>query len=314
MKQDVISLDSELGDAQKRYFSHGFSHFHFQISSFKLIGQHQMVGTVSIHYDGPQRPHHDPVHLGTMEYTAIAMFLTEGMLIKQKRLTRQEINRSLLSSISMHIKKSFTLTPDSELSFEISITDSSLNIKAINIGLTTLSIKIQDAQLHCVIDHPGPTQIGLPDFDLWPIQEQALHRQVYKFRQLNISNICLDQEKESISAQLSHPAAYPEQTWGVSSYSNCLSPLDSIMVSGQLMQVLLYRLLNSSRDQCPNIWLKGMEIQFDRPYHPASYKVDLQFLSRHSTMLKGSSWQTIQLESQIGNMHARYKICHEMPR
>jgi len=313
MKQPIDSLDSVLGPSHIRYFAYGFSRFHFEVYNFHLDGNHSLIGTFSVQYDGPERPQKQSVHLGSMEYVAMGLFLAEGILIKQKRLTKHEINRSLLQNMTLHIKKSQDITPEMEVPFAISIVESRQDLNSINIGLTSLQLKIQDAEMRIVIDHPGPTQINFQDFDLWPFGGDSLHQDLYKFRNLDLEHIQLDQPKESISAQLLHPVPYPLDAWGFSAYDNPLSPLDSVRISGQLMQVLLYSLISSNRKDCPNIWLRSMHIDFKRPYRLERYRVDLQFNQRQQTMLRGRTWQTISLSSQIGNMNANFKICHEMP-
>lgn len=313
MKQPIDSLDSILGPSQTRYFSFGFSRFQVQVSNFSLGGQNQIRGSFSVHYDGPQRPNQQALHLGSMEYVAMGLFLAEGILIKQKRLTRHEINRSILRNLTLQIKKPMDITSGMTVPFEISIAESHQDLNSINIGLTSMELKIQNAHVRIVIDHPGPTQIDFRDFDLWPFGEGSLHRELYRQRNLELDQIYMDLQTESISAQLSRPLPYPSDVWGFSAYDNPLSPLDSVRISGQLMQVLLYTLLSKDRLDCPNIWLRSMEIDFKRPYRSDCYRVDLQFDLRQQTMLRGKAWQTVSLMSQMGNMDAKFKICHEMP-
>lgn len=313
MKQLIESLDSVLGPSQTRYLSYGFSRFHFKVLNFHLEGPHRMLGSICVQYDGPERPPQQPLHIGSIEYLAMGLFLAEGILIKQVRLTRHEINRSLLKRLSIHIKRSQDLNPHVEVPFAISIVESYQDLHSINIGLTSLQLKIQDAEIRIDIDHPGPTQIDFRDFELWPFSSDSLHQDLYRFRELELEHIQLDQTEESISAQLLHPQAYGLNTWGFSAYDNPLSPLDSVRISGQLMQVLLYALISSNRKECPNIWLRSMDIDFKRPYRLERYRVDLQFNQRQQTILRGRPWQTISLSSQIGNMNANFKICHEMP-
>lgn len=93
-----------------------------------------MLGYFSIQYDGPERPQQQAVHLGSIEYVAMGLFLAEGILIKQKRLTKHEINRSLLVSLSLHIKKSYNLHSNPEVPFEVSIVESRQELDTINIG------------------------------------------------------------------------------------------------------------------------------------------------------------------------------------
>ncbi|MFZ4262157.1 AvrD family protein [Sphingobacterium sp. HJSM2_6] len=313
MKEEIKSLDSVLGDAKDRYFSYGFSKFHFQIQTYELLVPNQLIGTLSVCYDGPQRPQQQSVHLGSMEYVSIGLFLVEGILIKQKRLTKDEINRSLVSSLSMNIKNSHFLNTKLDIPFEATITNSKLDLSAINVGLTTIQLKIRDAILQIVIDHPGPTHIKHQDFQRWPTAENSLHQKEYKKRLLKFDHIKLDRLNESITAQLQHPQEYSSHTWGLSAYNNPLTCLDSIRVSGQLMQVLLYSILATNRNECPNIWLRSMEVALGRPYRSSVYQVELKFIRRQQSLLRGQTWQTVQLNSQIGNLNATYKICHEMP-
>jgi len=313
MTQSIQELDMILGDQNERYFSSGFSKFNYQIHNYRFSAKKELTGSFRVQYKGPARPRNERPHLGSMEYTAMALFLAEGMLLAYLRLTDRELAMAVPYYLSLNIHAPLQLDTDTDIPFSCRVTNTENSLKAINIGLTTLEIKIANCDIRFVVDHPGPTQITTKTSSVWPSGFRWLHKDIYKERSLNINQLDINPIAETITAKLEHPESYQKKPWGISSSKNLLTPLDCVSVTGQLMQVLLYDILQTSRTICPNIWLRSMEIKFTSPYQLSSYMATVNFKSRRIITRKGKQWQLIDLSSELANMQGSFRICHQMP-
>jgi len=313
MTQSIQEMDSILGDSNERYFSSGFSKFNYQIDNFSFATENELTGSFRVQYNGPSRPRGEQAHLGSMEYTAMSLFLAEGILLDKFRLTQNELAMSILHYLSFQIHAPLEFGADTNVPFSCRVINTENSLKAINIGLTTMEIRIAHCDIRLIIDHPGPTHISKKNFSVWPLRIHSLHKEVYKERELSISGLSIDPILQRINAKVEQPKNYKVNPWGISSSKNLLTCLDFLSVTGQLMQVLLYDILKTRRNLCPNIWLRSMEIKFSRPYQSLSYAAVVNFSSRRSVRRKGVSWQLIDLSSELGNMKGSFKICHQMP-
>lgn len=312
MTQSIQEMDSILGDSNERYFSSGFSKFNYQIDKFSFT-EKELTGSLRVQYNGPSRPRGEQAHLGSMEYTAMALFLAEGILLDKFRLTQNELAMSILHYLSFQINAPLEFGADTNVHFSCRIINTENSLKAVNIGLTTMEIKIAHCDIHVVIDHPGPTLISKKNPSIWPLGNHSLHKEIYKERELSIGRLNIDPDLQTINAKVEQPKDYKANPWGISSSKNLLTCLDCLSVTGQLMQVLLYDLLKTQRSLCPNIWLRSMQIEFSRPYQSSSYTAVVNFSSIRSITRKGITWQLIDLSSEFGNMKGTFKICHQMP-
>ena len=302
-----------LGDQNERYFSSGFSKFNYYIHHFLFSAEKELTGSFRVKYNGPARPRGEQPHLGSMEYTAMAIFLAEGMLSAYLRLTERELAMAVPYYLLLNIHAPSKLEGQTDIQFSCRVVNTENSLKAINIGLTTLEIRISDCDIRFVVDHPGPTQITAKKGFVWPSGSRWLYKDIYKERSLNINQLDVNPTAETIAAKIEHPKNYQKNPLGISSSKNILTPLDYLSVTGQLMQVLLYDILQTSRTICPNIWLRSMEINFSRPYQLSAYTARIHFKSRRAISLKGKQWQLIDLSSDMANMQGSFRICHQMP-
>ncbi|MBE8714824.1 AvrD family protein [Sphingobacterium hungaricum] len=303
------TTDEVLGDARNRYFGRAFQAYHIKLKSF-IIDNSIISGVFKIDYDGPARPRHETVHLGSIEYTALALLLAGFGLSKLVGLSIEQINMATLDRMSFKISSILCI---GEVSFAIQIKESgrdnsskqgSYSTFQLTVGFTTISIRIdhQGKRYHWLTAHQS----------LDPFSEQ-LYTIGYKKRTLKIHTITLNLHSNSIQGHVHCPRQYPEnEIDGLSSSRSILLPTDALQVFGQLMQTLLYQKMNSNREQCPNIWLRRMDLEVHAPQLEEHCISRISFDKIKRINQRKESWQMIDLSGNVGTYRGKFQIAHKL--
>jgi len=151
----------------------------------------------------------------------------------------------------------------------------------------------------------------LISFDL-----EQLHSIGYKSTEVKFSTLEIDTDQKSISTSILYKHLLQENTFnGVGSARNNLLPTDAIRIYGQLMQALLYKISNSNRNTCPNIWLRKMHLLQERPHFKEKVEATIFFENIRQLSYRGEIWKLIKLSGSVGNYTGSFQIAHkENPR
>ncbi len=311
MEKYCTEIDSYLGNGDSRYFSQGFKHFQFDLHTVKLI-EDGFTSSIATSYKGPGRPRQENPHLGSMEYSAIALYLAEVHMVKISRLTRSELARAFPRDFQVKINKEITIVSNTEdISVECHQLSSKLTLDSLNGSLTVLVIKIGGTTCKITLDHPGPSQIKLREND-WPIEDGTLYSRSYRERDAEISKIVIDEIQEQISCTVKVTQSLFQELNGLGTSFDHIILTDLIGTTGQLMQVLLFRLLKTEREKCPNIWLRSMDIKFERPEKRENYRAKVNLSGRKMLKMGDHTYHSFSVISRIGNMDARFNVCHKI--
>lgn len=311
MEKYYTEIDSYLGDGDSRYFSQGFKHFEFDLHTVKL-SEEGFTALITVSYKGPGRPRQENPHLGSIEYSAIALYLVEVHMVKISRLTRSELARAFPRGFQVKINKEITIAPNiEEISVECHRLSSKLTLDSLNGSLTVLIIKIGRTACRITLDHPGPSQVKLREND-WPIEDGTMYSRSYRDRDTEISKIEFDESKEQISCTVKVTQNLFQELNGLGTSFDHIILTDLIGTTGQLMQVLLFRLLKTEREKCPNIWLRSMDIKFERPEKRENYRVKVNLSDRKMLKMGDHTYHSFSVISKIGNMDARFNVCHKI--
>ncbi|MHC8950238.1 AvrD family protein [Sphingobacterium hungaricum] len=306
-------IDSFLGDHRERYFGSGFKNFSFDILNFSTM-ENELQGEIGIQYTGPSRPRKEVPHIGSIEFMAISLFICELGLTKLLGLSAREVTQSIPLFYSMRIKENICLADTfTTIKYTCLKESTRLDLSAVNIGISIFKISIGEALIELSIDHPGPTLVNIKKKSRWPPSDKAMHREGYKQRAIGLYDIKFNVKSEKITAKVDHPAPIPVRHQGISSSRNLVSPIDLLVSTGQLMQVLLYSILKTNRASCPNIWLRSMVISFEKPVLESLYLTSVLFKDRKQLSMHTKKWHLIVVHSQLTNMQAVFNICHELP-
>lgn len=309
MEEFCTEIDSYLGNGDSRYFSQGFKHFEFDLHIVRLT-EDGFTSTLAASYNGPGRPRQENPHLGSIEYSAIALYLAEVHMVKISRLTRSELARAFPRDFKMKINQEVTiLSKSQEISVECHQLSSKLTLESLNGSLTELDIKIGRTTCRVILDHPGPSQVNLREKN-WPIEDGTMYSRSYRERNNEISEINIYESQERISCNMKVTQTLFQELSGLGTSFDHIILTDLIVTTGQLMQTLLYRILKTEREKCPNIWLRTMEVKFERPEKREKYGVKVNFTDRKMLRIGDHTYHSFSVISKIGNMDARFNICH----
>ncbi len=228
MENYCTEIDSYLGNGDSRYFSQGFKHFGFDLHTVKLM-ENGFTSSIVASYKGPDRPRQENPHLGSMEYSSIALYLAEVHLVK-----------------------------------------------------------------------------------IWPIEHGTMYSRSYRERDTEISKIEIDEIQEQISGTVKVTQSLFQELNGLGTSFDHIILTDLIGITGQLMQVLLFTLLRTEREKCPNIWLRSMDIKFERPERRENYRAMVNLSDRKMLKLGEHTYHSFSVISRIGNMDARFNVCHKI--
>jgi hypothetical protein len=267
---------------------------------------------IAASYKGPGRPRQENPHLGSMEYSAIALYLAEVHMVKISRLTRSELARAFPRDFQVKINKEITIASNpEEICVECHQLSSKLTLDSLNGRLTVLVVKIGRTTCRITLDHPGPSQVKLREND-WPIQDGTMYSRSYRDRNTEISEIKIDESQEKISCVMQPTPTLFQELSGLGTSFDHIILTDLIGTTGQLMQVLLFRLLKTEREKCPNIWMRSMDIKFERPEKRENYRAKVNLSDRKMLKMGDHTYHSFSVISKIGNMDARFNVCHKI--
>jgi len=301
-----------LGSDSNRYFTNGYRHFHWQVSSFRCDAD-QLSGTLTIRYDGPPRPD-GPPHLGSIEYTAIASMLTEYTLVYLFKLDAEQVSLSMLQQVRMKLRKSVALEAQACLPFRCKLGNPEWTFRASNGILSPITIWLGDVEMALVADHPDSRWGRFDPAAVWPLNRPTMYNHGYKLRRNTIADVQCDTSTRTCSAYISRQDYYGGDRQGLFSARPAIIPTDVLSVTGQLMQILLYTLENTTREDCTNIWLRTMSIRYDRAVWKDCYRASIRFLDVNTVPMGGGLWRVVELESQLGTISGKFTIAHRLKR
>jgi len=313
MKENSYQMiNTYLGNHQERYFSNGFKHFNFTLQDLSAKSP-KLEGKIAVSYNGPKRPRDEAVHLGSLEYTAVSLHIIEHALQELLGLGITEISRSIPVRLSFKNSKEILLTTDVLiLPFTCILIENNLDLQAQNIGMSRFKIRVLSAKIEITVDHPCSNFIHLPQQETLAFK-RTVFQSNYQKSSISIAEISLQEKKETIRAKI-FPTASTKQASGICSSKAQILATDYIAITGQLMQVLLYQILNTQRKDCPNIFLRSMTLHFAKIKMVRPSTISISFTQRKELVQNHDHWHIINLESKLAHISGEFNICHKLPK
>jgi len=305
------TIEEALGHAKDRYFGLAFKAYKLRLLSFS-IETDKISGKISIIYNGPSRPRNESVHLGSIEYTALSLLFAGYGLSKILGLSLDQINMASMYELSFKIKK---IVETGETPFEIKLEKNRLHYSSKQGTLSTFIIRISTTVIRITIDHQRRYYHWLTARQsLDPFSEQ-LYTIGYKQREVDIHSIVLNTVSNKIKGQFTCKSQIREnEIDGLCSTRFNILPTDALLVFGQLMQTLLYQKLDANRKECPNIWLRSMNLLNKTPLLEEQCTTQLTFNAIKELRQRHETWQIIDLSGTVGTYEGFFQIAHKLPK
>lgn len=304
-------MEELLGGGSTRYFADAFRHYHVHLDQLTK-GADSLSGTINVRYDGPLRPRNEDVHLGSLEYTALAMRLSGHALNRLGMIGPSDIARGFASSLDIKISHSVGL---GQIPFRCRLLATRNSLSCVQGTCSTIEVDIGGNRCSVTVDHRGgrrylllPEAQNMADTD----GDAQLYGTGYRIRGLDIGEVEIDVSQRCIRAQFEYDPMFLEESYqGIGTARHMLLPTESIQLFGQLMQALLYQRDSTDRESCPNIWLRTMSLQCQRPLFGASGSAFVQFDRIQRLVSGGNTWQIIDLSGQVGNYNGKFRVAHQ---
>lgn len=310
MKITFPTADAFLGNSSERYFAEGFKSFHTSIDRIKEEPE-QLSGTLDIHYTGPARPDGEPPHVGSIEYMAIFLRLATHTLNRLGRIGIEDTDRAFLTQYHLHVQHTLGM---GRHPFSCRILESRMDLGSLQGSRSKLEIGLGGNICHLEIDHRGGYRYRiLPEEQQISIDFEQLHSMGYKFSDLRMHSIEVDPDRLYIKCGVDFRYRIEENILhGIGSSRDALLPTNALTVFGQLMQILYYHTADTDRHSCPNIWLRRMQLNLDRPLFSNACTGEVYFDSIREVETKESRWKLINLYGKVGNFEGKFEVAHQI--
>ncbi|ERJ60892.1 AvrD family protein [Sphingobacterium paucimobilis] len=306
------TIEHVLGRSTERYFGQAFRSFYVRFLTMEQ-SESELTGQFYVDYVGPQRPREEAPHLGSIEYTAVALRLATYGLNRLGRIAVSDTDRAFMHSYQILNKESLYT---GQHQFHCRLVQSVIDANSMQGSISHFEINIGAVAIHIAIDHRGGMRYGtLPAKETLAIHIEQLHSIGYKCTDLDITALKTNLRQQCITADISYAYLFEENSLhGIGSARDALLTTDAIRVFGQLMQVLLYELENSCRHSCPNIWLRKMYLQSDRPLFTGTASAEVHFDHIREIQKGEVHWKLVKLSGTIGNFKGRFEVAFEVKK
>ncbi|PRD54707.1 AvrD family protein [Sphingobacterium gobiense] len=306
------SIEELLGGGTARYFAAAFRNYHVHMDTLTK-NDDSLLGTIDVCYDGPARPRNEDVHLGSLEYSALAMRLGGHALNQLGMIAPTDIARGFASALDVKISHSLGT---GQIPIRCRLLASRNSLNCVQGTCSTIEVDIGGNRCKLTIDHRGgkrylvlPEAQKIVDTD----GETQLYGTGYRTRGLHIDDVEMDVSNHVVRAKFEYDPMFAEESYqGIGTARHMLLPTESIQLFGQLMQALLYQMESTDRERCPNIWLRTMSLRCHRPLFGPSGSAFVHFDRIQRILSGGITWQIIDLSGQVGNYQGKFRVAHQI--
>ena len=131
----------------------------------------------------------------------------------------------------------------------------------------------------------------------------------------DINDVVVDLETSSVTATVD--SAYPNRTayQGMeTAFDHCVSPIDAMVITSQLVQCYLYLLDGLSRANSSTLWMRAMTFStVDQPAADTS-SVFIEVVRSERVLVEGTPWRCVNVKGYIGGMTIFYGLGHALPQ
>lgn len=313
MIEQEKTMDMILGNSNERYFGDVFRTFYLQILSLTTVSETELSGEFSADYLGPLRPRGEAPHLGSIEYLPLALRLATYSLNRLGRISIADTNRAFLRSYKLHSKESLGMGMHT---FHCRMLHSEYDMQSMQGSTSLFEIILGDTRILVEVDHRGGMRYRkLPQAETIRWDLEQLHSIGYKCTDMEVVPLEMDLQQQEITARVSNRYLFPENSLhGIGSARDALLATDATRVFGQLMQVLLYEIEGSDRKRCPNIWLRKMELQSERPLFTGKARAKVTFEHIREIRKGDTHWKLVSLSGSVGNFTGKFEVAFEVKK
>lgn len=179
------------------------------------------------------------------------------------------------------------------------------------------TMKLRCAVMHEVTDR-APTDGSYRDVDdvLGPADDRY-YGGGYRGNQYDVRDVKLDNANTYAEAAVnSTPAPGPEPAAGLEgAYQPAVSMINSILLTAQLAEVILYRTDGIERGQSDTMWLRSISMESPDPRRPAlgRFSGALAVTKNRTVELGGARWRILDTVAYCHGIEQTGSVAHRLP-
>lgn len=318
------SIDEILGPRDSRFFGNGFRNVTHHIHDVHIKPFDKTVEAVaSINYprNWSKKAHHElKPHLSSIDALAISAQLNEAYLYTVHNVKESHKNQMWLRKCIMRVN---TATQDlSNFSVNTRLSMSEINGTSLCGNLSHFVSNIGNISVEMVIDHwVNETKAENHHHyqhidDLLGKSELRYYGMGYKTSFHEIKDVIIDTDKKKISTQISmtYPNKNHIQCGQGAFYFPFISPIDCIVIFGQLAQGLLYKLDSMERTYSNNLWMRRISFEYNKPlFQPDGFQAAAWMKNTKAISKNGKQWRTADFVVFLPSVEASYSVAHQLP-
>ena len=311
MESNFLNKASDfLGAEESRYFSKGFRAFSYDYQMINIEDK-SLVGLVIVSIrNGDFDCCKATGHIGTIEYLAISSSICELILKLRYGLSSNEIANAWICGCKVKLNKSIDIDKQTIIPISCYVNDPYLENNSVNGHKSSFEIHIGESVVKMIVDH-GLISSKHMDTTNQNNSGIDLYKDGYKFRTHLIENIRISLDKMCCFASIGI-RDMSKQLSGIGANYKTTILTDIINVSGQLSQILLYKLENMERHQAGNLWLRELSINYPKPEESLDYFGWVEFTKFGTIKVNNEKWRSVNLTCHIGSVESNFKIAHKI--
>ena len=306
------SVEEVLGPKDKRYCSAGFKNVNFSFSNV-AIENSSLEAKVHVDFSKKWSSKNDESlkpHLGTTEYFNIAVILSELLLLSHFELDGLAVSKSRVTYLKMKAKPAGDLQLIQDVKVDYSGTldeKSGFGASSFDIGIGHMAIRLT------IVHEMGKPRTEAPyaDFSIYLNHlEPHFYKTGYKECETDIEDVEVDVEERLVQSAVRFKS--PSDHFGTGSFYPTMNIANFILLAGQLMQVLLYELEGIGRDQSKNLWLRGLEVNFNEPVSTMNAEAMVYCQTFKEVILRGEKWRIADFAVSMDTLSAKFNMTHQI--
>jgi hypothetical protein len=316
-----------LGAPERRYFAEGFRHVSHSLRNVRVgvhdDGRFGIAGTGAVSYPadwsvkeegGELRP-----HLSTLDAMVFATEVAECYLAHARLLDAGQRSRAWIRSMKISAANGPQLDLDA---FDVTaVVASSAPMPLTLCGyVSVIEVKVGPLKVKLETEHePGGRSVEC-GFYAHPGEllggGARYYAEGYKAYRRDVENARLCTEDEWGDALAVVEPRTADHFEGLSTqYGHAMSYIDSLLITAQLTQALLYRIDNLDRSTTNTLWMRRIEVSLPTPYQPIATPFIAQVKVGRNRLLERDSmrWRTTDMTCRLLGMAGSFSITHALP-
>jgi hypothetical protein len=305
----VARIEDILGAKKDRYCSNGFRNVRYSFANI-VFSDRILKGEISVDFSkkwSSKKNSQQMPHLGTAEYVSIAILMIELYLRLVMGFDSREIAVSWVKQ--MKLKSMPKINRKKIQPFHICQQKE-------KDGQSTFEILTGHMLTHVIIAHPQRHIHTINPYFNFADYLSGLHRSFYYegYKEVNhdVHNVQINSAGYEASGDIPIQPAGNKLNGIGSAYYPAMDIVSFILVSGQLIQALLYNLDNMRREDSGNMWLRRLYLRYPSPLSPNNLTEHIRCETFKKIPFNGQIWRVADISIRMGTIEAMFNMTHQI--